>query len=124
MDEKELAIEKELKTLFSWAIERGFSYEYTYEKGGDSSCSYIYRFKKGKGFFDLRELSGGDELSFVVYVNGEYRFPSLQARYKKEFRAFRWKHLFKKPTRAEKRALFAEVLKKQADTGDFFGLPI
>ena len=124
MDEKELAIEKELKTLFSWVLERGFSYEYTYEKGGDSSCSYIYRFKKGKDFFDLRELSGGEELTFVVYVNGQYRFPSLKARYKKEFRAFFWKHFFKKPTRAEKRTLFALVLKKQAETGDFFGLDI
>ena len=37
MNEKELEIERQFKTLFSWAIDGGFSYEYTYEKGGDSS---------------------------------------------------------------------------------------
>ena len=121
MDEKELAIEKEMKILFAYFLERGFSYRYTYEKGGDSSCSYIYRFSKGKDFFDLRELSGGDELNFVVYIGGQYKFPSLKARYKKEFRAFALKHLFKKPTKEEKRALFADVLVKEAQTGNFFG---
>ena len=122
MDEKELAIEKEMKTLFSWAIEKGFSYRYTYEKGGDSSCSYIYRFQKGKNFFDLRELSGGDELNFVVYVDGQYRFPSLKARFKKQFRAFSLKHLFRKPTKQEKRAFYAELLALQAQSGEFFDL--
>ncbi|MBQ4268949.1 MAG: hypothetical protein IJB97_04800 [Clostridia bacterium] len=124
MDEKELKIEREMKGLFAYFLERGFSYLYTYEKGGDSSCSYIYRFAKGKDFFDLRELSGGDELNFVVFVGGQWKFPSLAARFKKEFRAFRWKHLFKKPTKEEKRAFFAELLIKQAQSGDFFGLTV
>ena len=121
MDEKELEIEKQMKGLFAYFLERGFTYLYTYEKGGDSSCSYIYRFSRGRDFFDLRELSGGDELNFVVYVDGQYKFPSLAARYKKEFRAFKIKHLFKKPTKEEKRALFADVLIKEAQTGEFFG---
>ncbi len=122
MDEKELEIEKQMKGLFAYFLERGFTYLYTYEKGGDSSCSYIYRFSRGRDFFDLRELSGGDELNFVVYVGGQYKFPSLKARYKKEFRAFKMKHLFKKPTKEEKRALFADVLIKEAQTGEFFGI--
>ena len=121
MNEKELEIERQFKTLFSWAIDGGFIYEYTYEKGGDSSCSYIYRFKKGKDFFDLRELSGGEELNFVVYKDGQYRFPSLKARYKKEFRSFGFRHLFKKATKEEKRAFFAELLKKEWENTDFFG---
>ncbi len=121
MQEKELEIEKQFKTLFSWAIDGGFSYEYTYEKGGDSSCSYIYRFRKGKDFFDLRELSGGEELNFVVYKDGQYRFPSLKARYPKEFRSFKFKHLFKKPTKEEKRAFFADILRKEWTATDFFG---
>jgi len=121
MNEKELEIERQFKTLFAWAIDGGFSYEYTYEKGGDSSCSYIYRFRKGKDFFDLRELSGGEELNFVVYKDGQYRFPSLKARYPKAFRAFWWKHFFKKPTKSEKRALFAALLQKEWDNTDFFG---
>ena len=117
----ELDIEKQFKTLFAWALDGGFSYEYTYEKGGDSSCSYIYRFRKGKDFFDLREVSGGEELNFVVYKDGQYRFPSLAARYKKEFRSFKFKHLFKKPTKDEKLAIFAQVLRLEWENTDFFG---
>ena len=121
MDEKELKIEREMKRLFAYFLERGFTYLYTYEKGGDSSCSYIYRFSKGKNFFDLREVSGGDELHFVVYLDGQWKFPSLKARYPKEFRVFFWKHLFKKATKEEKRAFFAELLTRQAQSGEFFG---
>ena len=43
--QQELELEKQMKKDFAAFIERGFSYEYTYEKGGDSSCSYIYRFR-------------------------------------------------------------------------------
>ena len=74
MNNNELAIEKEMKEAFAYFIDRGFSYRYFYEKGGDSSCVYIYRFQKGKNFFDLREVSGGNELNFVVFANGEYQF--------------------------------------------------
>ena len=123
-EEKELEIEKEMKGLFAFFLERGFNYRYFYEKGGDSSCVYIYRFQKGKDFFDLREVSGGDELNFVVYAGGEYQFPSLKYLYKKEFAAFKRKHLFKKPTAAEKRALFAECLKKEGEKGNFFGIEL
>ena len=121
MQEKELEIEKQFKALFSWALDGGFCYEYTYEKGGDSSCSYIYRFKKGRDFFDLRELSGGIELNFVVYKDGQYRFPNLKARYPKQFRSFKFKHLFKAPTRAQRREFYAELLKKEWEATDFFG---
>ena len=120
----ELEIEKEMKTLFKYFLDKGFSYRYFYEKGGDSSCVYIYRFQKGKDFFDLREVSGGDELNFVVYENGNYQFPSLKYLYKKEFKAFALKHFFKKPTAAEKRALFAECLVKAGQAGSFFGITL
>ena len=120
----ELEIEREMKTLFKYFLDKGFSYRYFYEKGGDSSCVYIYRFQKGKDFFDLREVSGGDELNFVVYENGNYQFPSLKYLYKKEFKAFALKHLFKKPTAQEKRALFAECLVKEGKTGSFFGIQL
>ncbi len=121
---QELEIEKEMKDLFAPFLERGFGYRYFYEKGGDSSCVYIYRFQKGKEFFDLREVSGGDELNFVVYADGAYQFPSLKYLYKKEFGAFKRKHLFKKPTAAEKRALFAECLIKELQKTEFFGIKI
>ena len=120
----ELEIEREMKTLFAYFIERGFSYRYFYEKGGDSSCVYIYRFQKGKDFFDLREVSGGDELNFVVYANGNYQFPSLKYLYKKEFKKFSFKHLFKKPTAQEKREFFAQLLNKEAQKENFFGIKL
>lgn len=112
-----------IKNLLTPLLEKGFSFEYTHEKGGDSSCVYIGRFRKGKDFFDWREVSGGDEINFVVWVKGEYKFPSLKNLYKKEFRAFSLKHLFKKPTIAEKRAFYAGLLINELQTKpDFFGI--
>ena len=124
MEQNELEIEKEMKALFGLFLEKGFSYRYFYEKGGDSSCVYIYRFQKGKDFFDLREVSGGDELNFVVYQNGNYQFPSLKYLYKKEFQKFNLKHLFKKPSQKEKREFFALLLEKEAQKPDFFGIKL
>ena len=121
----ELQIEKEIKAAFAAFIDKGFTYRYTYEKGGDSSCVYIYRFQKGKEFFDLREVSGGDELNFVVYARGEYQFPLLKRLYPKEFSAFRRKHFFRKATKEEKRAFFAEILTRHLNENeDFFGILI
>ena len=121
-ENNELIIEKEMTTAFAYFLERGFSYRYFYEKGGDSSCVYIYRFQKGRDFFDLREVSGGDELNFVVFANGEYQFPSLKYLYKKQFRAFKLQHLFHAPTKKEKRDFYAKLLTEHAKTGEFFGL--
>jgi len=119
----ELQIEKEMKAAFAAFIDRGFTYRYTYEKGGDSSCVYIYRFQKGREFFDLREVSGGDELNFVVYARGEYQFPLLKRLYPKEFSAFRRKHFFRRATKEEKRAFFAEILTAHLEKhSDFFGI--
>lgn len=120
----ELEIEREMKGLFARFLEKGFSYRYFYEKGGDSSCVYIYRFQKGKDFFDLREVSGGDELNFVVYANGNYQFPSLKYLYKKEFKSFGLKHFFKKPTRKEKREFFAMLLTRELTKDEFFGIQL
>ena len=120
---EQLEIEKEMKAAFAAFLDKGFTYRYFYEKGGDSSCVYIYRFQKGKEFFDLREVSGGDELNFVVYSGGAYQFPLLKRLYPKEFSAFKRKHFFKKATREERRALFASVLNKHwAEHKDFFGI--
>ena len=124
MNNQELEIEKEMKALFAPFLDCGFTYRYFYEKGGDSSCVYIYRFQKGKEFFDLREVSGGDELNFVVYANGEYQFPSLKYRYPKEFKSFRLRHLFKKPTAEERRELFASLLNEELLKGSFFGIKL
>ena len=114
-----------IKNLLAPLLDKGFSFEYTHEKGGDSSCVYIGRFRKGKDFFDWREVSGGREINLVVYVKGEYKFPSLQFLYKKEFRVFRIKHLFRKETFAEKRAFYAKLLIQELQTKlNFFGIEI
>ena len=119
----ELQIEKEMKAAFAAFIEQGFSYRYFYEKGGDSSCVYIYRFQKGKDFFDLREVSGGSELNFVVYQGGAYQFPLLKRLYPKEWAAFQRRHFFRRATAAEKRAFFALLLTKHLTKNPtFFGI--
>ncbi len=121
----ELQIEKEMKAAFAAFIEQGFSYRYFYEKGGDSSCVYIYRFQKGKDFFDLREVSGGNELNFVVYQGGAYQFPLLKRLYPKEWAAFQRRHFFRKATAAEKRAFFALLLTKHLlQNPTFFGIAL
>ena len=121
----ELQIEIEMKAAFAAFLANGFTYRYFYEKGGDSSCVYIYRFQKGKDFFDLREVSGGNELNFVVYSRGGYQFPLLNRLYPKDFSLFRRKHFFRKANKQEKRAFFAELLNKRLrEGGDFFGIPI
>jgi hypothetical protein len=122
----EVQTEEEYKTLCAPFLEKGFALRYFFQKGGDSSCVYICRFQKGKEFFDLREVSGGDELNFVVYAKGAYVFPSLKSLYKKEYRAFALKHLLKKPTMEEKRAFTAELLNAELSSGkpDFFGISL
>ena len=121
----ELEIEKQIKEAFAFFLERGFSHRYFYEKGGDSSCVYIHRFQKGKDFFDLREVSGGDEINFVVYADGAYQFPSLKTLYKAQHTAFFWKHFFKKPTKEERRAFLYGLLLDGIETKtEFFGIKL
>ncbi len=113
-----------VKKLMQPLIDKGCFFDYFYEKGGDSSCVYICRFKKGKDFFDWREVSGEDEVHIVTFVKGEYGFPNLKLAYPKHFKRFRWKHLFRKATMDEKRAFVAGLLNMELQSGkpDFFGL--
>ena len=115
-----------IKTLTAPILDKGFTFEYFYQKGGDSSCVYICRFKKGRDFFDWREVSGGNEINIVVCVDGAYVFPSLKYLYKKEYRAFNVKHIFKKATLDEKRKFVAQLLCKELGSGkpDFFGIKL
>ena len=115
-----------VKTLMQPLIDKGCFFEYFYEKGGDSSCVYICRFKKGKDFFDWREVSGANEIHLVVSVNGEYRFPDLEKRHPKTVRTFKRKHLFKKATLSDRRDLFAELLLEElrSSPADFFGISL
>ena len=113
----EIFAEKIKKLTAPFLEERGFSFRYFHEKGGDSSCVYICRFQKGQDFFDVRETSGSYELHLVVYAKGEYRFP----RFKQKFTL---KSLFQKPTIDDRRAfLIAELEKEwQSQNPEFFGI--
>lgn len=94
MDEK--PFEKIIEKEFAFLFEAGFCYEYTYDKGSDSSCVYIYRFRRGRDFFDFRTVSGGKERNTVAFANGQYVFPNLKLRHKKAFGALSSQTLFQK----------------------------
>lgn len=117
---------EQIKKLTAPFLEKGFSFEYFYQKGGDSSCVYICRYQKGKNYFDWRENSGGKEINIVVCVNGEFRFPALKSLYPKEHRAFALKHIFKKASVEQRRAFIAELLNAELASGkpDFFGITL
>ena len=114
-----------IKELAAPFLEKGFAFEYFYQKGGDSSCVYICRYKKGNDYFDWREVSGTEEIHLVVYVEGEYKFPTVKLPLKKGIFAF-FKRLFKKPTMEEKRDVFAQMLlqRLQSGTGELNGIKI
>ena len=122
----EVKTAEEIKQRALPFLEKGFTFEYFYEKGGDSSCVYICRFKKGRDFFDWREVSGGEEIHLVVKADGQFAFPNLHYRHKKTARAFFWKHIFKKATLDERRIFIAQLLCKELDSGkpDFFGIKL
>ena len=122
----EVVMAENVQKLLMPFLEKGFTFEYLYQKGGDSSCVYICRFKKGKDYVDWREVSGGNEINVVIFVAGGYQFPALKTKYKKEARAFAFKHLLKKSTVSDRRAFYAELLCKElAQCGDnFYGIKL
>ena len=124
MSQMEMA--EEIQSLTAPFLERGFSFRYFYEKGGDSSCVYICRFQKGKDFFDWREVSGTEEIHIVAYVNGEYRFPTLKSFSPKKYKAFSLKHFFKKPNLTERRSFVAELLNAELEKNSlcFLGIKL
>jgi hypothetical protein len=120
------SIADDIKALMAPFMEKGFVFEYFYEKGGDSSCVYVCRFKKGRDYFDWRETSGENEVHLMAFVNGEYHFPSMKTLFPKQQRMFAVKHIFKKATFQEKRVFVAELLKEELCSGktDFLGIPL
>lgn len=122
----QLETAEKFKALAAPFLEKGFVFSYLYQKGGDSSCVYIFRFQKGRDYFDLREVSGGNELNFVVYVNGVYAFPSLKRLYPKQHRAFFFKRLLGKGGADERRKFIVGLLNNELLSGkpDFFGIAL
>jgi hypothetical protein len=118
---------QQIKDLLSLFFEKGFTFDHTYQKGGDSSCVYIYRFIKNQNnYFEWRETSGEYEIHLFVCANGEYRFPDPLKKYKKQVGAFKRKHLFKRPTVEEKRELFGKLLLQEftENPTEFFGIKL
>lgn len=120
MENLEEIILKELASL----TERGFSYSSLYEKSSDSACVYIYRFSRGAEYMDIRTIIGSGEYNVSVYTGGRYRFPSLKAKFKKEWRGFKMKHLFKRANEAETLSFVCSLIAGQAATGDLFGIKL
>jgi hypothetical protein len=123
----DLRSEQQIKGLLSPFLERNWRFEYTYQKGGDSSCVYIYRFiKDGTHYFEWRETSGTFEIHLFVCVNGEYRFPDPTKKYKKQSRAFWWKHLFSKASVEENRDFFGSLLRLELENNptNFYGIDL
>lgn len=121
----DLKSEKQIKALLSLFLEKGWRFEYTYQKGGDSSCVYIYRFiKDGNHYFEWRETSGTFEIHLFVCIKGEYRFPDPTKTYKKQARAFWWKHLFKGASVEEKRDFIGSLLRMELEKNpdNFYGI--
>ena len=50
---EDLQSAKEMQALTTPFLDKGFVFEYSYQKGGDSSCVYIYRFQKGLPYVPL-----------------------------------------------------------------------
>lgn len=122
-DKNEIERDRKIKEQFAFFLGKGYTYRYLYQKGGDSACVYIYRFLKNRDFFDVREVSGGNELNFVVCVGGEFSFPALKGKYKKEYWAFSLRHLLKRSTQEERRAFLAKILQKEYESEvTFFGI--
>ncbi|MBO5526312.1 MAG: hypothetical protein J5993_06135 [Clostridia bacterium] len=103
-------------------LEKGFSYESTYDKSTDTSCVYIHRFKRGTETCEIRTVTGGKSMKLVVYASGTYRFPDLFKKYKREYRAFRLSHLIKKASEEEMWRFFLSLIKRECASGCFFGI--
>ena len=114
-----------VKTLMQPLIQKGFFFEYFYEKEEEKEI-YICRFKKGKEYLDWRESIDGKEIQIVVSAEGNLRTLPLKALYPKQHRRFWWKHLFKRANADEKRAFVADLLMSEltSETPDFFGMKL
>ena len=114
-----------VRNLMQPLIEKGFLFQYFYEKENEKDV-YICRFKKGKDYFDWRESTDGKEISVSLFVKGESRALPLKEIYPKAHRRFWWKHLFRKVSANERRAFIAELLVGELtdEKPDFFGIKL
>ena len=57
---------EQIKKLTAPFLEKGYSFTYFYQKGGDSSCVYICRFQKGKDYSYLNTYSQGEGTYLIL----------------------------------------------------------
>ncbi len=108
---------------FLWGY--GFTFQDYYTKSTDTCCVFVYRFEKNeRNYIEFRCPTGGNDVNFVVCVQGEKKFPAIRTLYAKRIREFQWKHLFKKPTVAERWALAAEIFRAEAQNNSLFGISL
>lgn len=115
---------KDARRALNVPVKYGFIYEYGYTKVSDSSCVYVHAFKKGRDRFELRAVSGSNEINAVAFVGGEYRFPDLKRKYEKLWKKAKRKRTFRRMRACDTWDFIAEALEEEAASGAFFGIAI
>ena len=121
---RELLAAGKIKTAMQPFLDKGFFFEYFYEKGENGEPVYICRFKKGKSSLDWRESEDGSQIAFWVKTKEKTTVLNLKERFPKQHRRFFWKHFFRKATIDERRIFLAKllVLELESENHDFFGI--
>lgn len=123
-EKKETAMteDERIAQLFSFLLERGFTFERDYNKGTDKTCTQIYRFRlNAANYLEYRVLSEY-ERTLMVCVRGEKKFPAVGKKYASFIRRWKLSRLFQKKDLWE---LAADVCRHDLEeTGKVFGLEI
>lgn len=114
--------DERIAQLFSFLLERGFTFERDYNKGTDKTCTQIYRFRlNAANYLEYRVLSEY-ERTLMVCVRGEKKFPAVGKKYASFIRRWKLSRLFQKKNLWE---LAADVCRHDLEvTGKVFGLEI
>ena len=114
--------DERIAQLFSFLLERGFTFERDYNKGTDKTCTQIYRFRlNAANYLEYRVLSEY-ERTLMVCVRGEKKFPAVGKKYASFIRRWKLSRLFQKKDLWE---LAADVCRHDLEvTGKVFGLEI
>ncbi len=113
-----------IKNAMQPFLDKGFFFEYFYERKENGESVYVCRFKKGKESLDWRESEDGKQIELWVRLQKEIVVLNLKGRFPKQHRRFFWKHLFRRATVDQRRAFLASllVLELESDKTDFFGI--
>ena len=123
---RDIMAAKVIKDGMNAFLEKGFLFEYFYERNEAGNPIYICRFKKGKEYIDWQETEDGEEIAICVRASEKTSILDLKALYPKAFRNHFWNTLFRKPTVNERRSFIASLLVEEfkSESPDFFGIKI